>query len=272
MVETGPLRSVLRVTRTWNKSKFVQDLILYADSNELIVHNNFDWHEQHILLKAAFPLAATNKSATYEIPYGTIQRPTTRNNSFEKARFEVPALRWADEGDGTHGLSLLNNSKYGYDAVGNVLRLSLLRGATWPDPVADQGTQIFDYAIYPHMGTWQAANTMARGWEFNYKLHAIQVPSHEGALSSTHSFLGIDGTHVTLTALKKAEDSNALIARFFEWGGEPDKVTLTVPSGAKSATLVNLMEKPEGDPLTVTDGKITVPVAPYQIQTLRINY
>ena len=150
MVETGPLRSVLRVTRTWHKSKFVQDLILYADSNELVVHNNFDWHEQHILLKAAFPLAATNKSATYEIPYGTIQRPTTRDNSFEKARFEVPALRWADEGDGAHGLSLLNSSKYGYDAVGNVLRLSLLRGATWPDPVADQGTQIFDYAIYPH--------------------------------------------------------------------------------------------------------------------------
>jgi alpha-mannosidase len=272
MVETGPLRSVLRVTRTWNKSKFIQDLILYAGSNELIVHNDFDWHEQHILLKASFSLAATSKSATYEIPYGTIQRPTTRDNSFEKARFEVPALRWADEGDGTHGLSLLNSSKYGYDAVGNVLRLSLLRGATWPDPVADQGTQIFDYAIYPHTGTWQAANAMARGWEFNYKLHAMQVPSHEGTLPSSHSFLGIDATHVTLTALKKAEESNSLIARFFEWSGDADKVTLTIPTGAKSATLVNLMEKPEGGPLTVTDGKITVPIAPYQIQTVQINY
>ena len=272
MVETGPLRSVLRITRTWKKSKFVQDLILYADSNELVVHNNFDWHEQHILLKAAFPLAATNKSATYEIPYGAIQRPTTRDNSFEKARFEVPALRWADEGDGSHGFSLLNNSKYGYDAVGNVLRLSLLRGATWPDPVADQGTQVFDYAIYPHPGTWKAANTMARGWEFNYPLHAMQTTSHQGTLPPTHSFLSIDGTHVTLTALKKAEDSNALIARLFEWSGSPDKVTLTVPAGAKSATLVNLMEKPEGDPLVITDGKITVPIAAYQIQTVRINY
>jgi alpha-mannosidase len=272
MVETGPLRSVLRVTRTWRKSKFVQDMVLYADSDELILRNNFDWHEQHILLKAAFPLAATNKYATYEIPYGTIQRPTTRNNSFEKARFEVPALRWADESDGSHGLSLLNNSKYGYDAVGNVLRLSLLRGPTWPDPVADQGTQIFDYAIHPHAGTWQAANTMARGWEFNYKLHALQVPSHEGTLPPTHSFLSVDATHVTLTALKKAEDSNALIARFFEWRGDADKVTLTVPTGAKSATLVNLMEKPEGNSLTVTDGKISVPIKPYEIQTVRIDY
>jgi alpha-mannosidase len=272
MVETGPLRSVLRITRSWNKSKFTQDLILYAGSDELLVHNNFDWHEQHILLKAAFPLAATNKFATYEIPYGSIERPTTRNNSFEKARFEVPALRWADEGDGSHGLSLLNNSKYGYDAVGNLLRLSLLRGATWPDPNADQGTQIFDYAIYPHMGTWQAANTVARGWEFNYKLHAAQVPAHEGELPPSHSFLTVDGTHVVLTALKKAEDSDALIARFYEWAGESDQVTLTVPPGARSAILVNLMEKPEGNPLTVTHNKVTVPVTPYQIQTVRIDY
>ncbi len=272
MIETGPLRSVLRIARSWNKSKFVQDLILYAGSDELVVHNNIDWHEQHILLKAAFPLAATNKVATYEIPYGSIQRPTTRTNSFEKARFEVPALRWADEGDSAHGLTLLNNSKYGYDAVGNVLRLSLLRGATWPDPNADQGAQVFDYAVYPHGGTWQAANTVARGWEFNYKLHAMQVAAHEGELPPSHSFVRIDGTHVVLTALKKAEDSHALIARFYEWAGEPDKVTLSLPPGAKSATVVNLMEKPEGPPLTVTDNKVTVPVTAYQIQTVRIDY
>jgi alpha-mannosidase len=272
MIETGPLRSVLRITRTWDKSKFVQDLILYTGSDELIVHNNFDWHEKHILLKAAFPLASTNKFATYEIPYGSIQRPTTRNNSFEKARFEVPALRWADEGDATHGLSLINNSKYGYDAVGDLLRLSLLRAPTWPDPDADQGTQIFDYAIYPHMGTWQTAGTVARGREFNYVLHTMQVEAHEGELPPTHSFFGVDGTHVTLTALKKAEDSNALIARIYEWAGESDQVTLTPPPGVKSATLVNLMEKPEGDPLKVTDGKVTVPVTPYEIQTVRFDY
>jgi alpha-mannosidase len=272
MVENGPLRSVLRITRTWQKSTFVQDLILYAGANQLIVHNNFDWHEQHILLKAALPLAFTSNVATYEIPYGSIDRPTTRNNSVEKARFEVPTLRWADEGDGMHGVSLLNNSKYGYDAVGNLLRLSLLRAPTWPDPNADQGKQIFDYAIYPHMGTWKSANTVARGWEFNYTLRATQVDPHEGALPSTHSFVSLDGTHVVLTALKKAEDGKALIARFYEWAGEPDTVTLTVPHGATSATITNLMEKPEGAPLTVTDNKVSVPVKPYEIQTVRIDY
>ncbi|HSU18296.1 MAG TPA: glycoside hydrolase family 38 C-terminal domain-containing protein [Acidobacteriaceae bacterium] len=272
LVETGPLRSVLRITRTWQKSKFVQDLILYTGADQLTVHNDFDWHEHHVLLKAAFPLATTSKVATYEIPYGTIERPTTRNNSWEKARFEVPALRWADEGDDAHGFALLNSSKYGYDAVGNLLRLSLLRGPTWPDPEADQGRQVFDYAVYPHVGSWKAANTMARGWEFNYKLRAMQVEAHDGELAPTHSFVSVDGTHVVLTALKKAEDGHALIARFYEWAGEKDTVGISVPPGAKSATLVNLMEKPEGEPLKMADGKVHVPVQPYEIQTVRIDY
>ena len=130
LVEKGPLKAVIRVTRTWQSSKFVQDITLYNGVDRVDVVNDIDWHETHILLKAAFPLAASSSKATYEIPYGSIERPTTRNNSWEDAKFEVPALRWADLGDGQHGFSLINESKYGYDAKGNVLRLSLLRSPT----------------------------------------------------------------------------------------------------------------------------------------------
>ena len=134
LVEQGPLRAIIRVQRHWGHSTFTQDIMLYAGIDRVDVRNDFDWQETHVLLKAAFPLAASSAKATYEIPYGTIDRPTTRNNSVEKAKFEVPALRWADLGDGEHGFSLLNDSKYGYDAAGNVLRLSLLRSPTYPDP------------------------------------------------------------------------------------------------------------------------------------------
>ena len=127
----------------WQESKFVQDISLDAGADQAVVANDIDWHETHVLLKAAFPLAASSAKATYEIPYGTIERPTTRNNRWEKAKFEVPALRWADLGDGQHGFSLINDSKYGYDAVGNVLRLTLLRSPTWPDPDADRGQHHF---------------------------------------------------------------------------------------------------------------------------------
>ena len=139
LVEKGPLRGVIRVKRTWQSSTFVQDITLDAGSDEVDVVNDIDWHETHVLLKAAFPLAASSNMATYEIPYGTIERPTTRNNRWEQAKFEVPALRWADLGNGQHGFSLINESKYGYDGSGNVLRLSLLRSPVWPDPMRTVG-------------------------------------------------------------------------------------------------------------------------------------
>jgi alpha-mannosidase len=272
LTEHGPLRATIRVTRTWQSSKFVQDITLYTGADHAVVTNDFDWHERHILLKAAFPLAASGPFATYEIPYGTIERPTTRNNSVEKAKFEVPAMRWADLGDGQHGMSLINESKYGYDAAGNVLRLSLLRGATWPDPEADQGHHHFSYALYPHAGDWKQALSVRHGYNFNYRLKAMQVESHTGELPQQHSFAGIQNTNVVLTAMKRSEDGKGLVMRFYEAGGKGGDITLNVPSGATSATVVNLMEKPEGSPLSVTADKVTVPVTPYQIQTLRVDY
>ena len=142
---------------------------------------------RHVLLKAAFPLAASGPFATYEIPYGTIDRPTTRNNSWEKAQFEVPAMRWADlSGPGAdgkvHGLSILNQTKYGYDAVGNTLRLTLLRSPKWPDAEADMGHHHFHYALYPHAGTWKEALTVRHGYEYNYPLTAVVTTAHPGSL------------------------------------------------------------------------------------------
>jgi alpha-mannosidase len=272
LIEKGPMRSVIRVTRTWQSSKFVQDLQLYADTDTVDVINDIDWHEQHVLLKAAFPLAASGPMATYEIPYGSIERPTTRNNSWEKARFEVPAMRWADLGDSKHGFSLLNEAKYGYDAVDNTLRLTLLRSATWPDPDADQGHQRFSYALYPHAGVWKQALTERHGYEYNYELRAQQVAPHAGSLPLEHSYASVSPDNVVLTAVKKAEDDNGLIFRVFEWAGKQSDITFTVPAGATGATETNLMEKPTGSPLALSGDKVTAHVSPYEILSIRVDY
>ena len=273
LIESGPLRADIRVTRTWQSSKFVQDIILYSGLDEVNVVNDIDWHETHVLLKAAFDLASSGPMATYEIPYGTIQRPTTRNNSWEDAKFEVPAIRWADLGDGEHGFSLINESKYGYDAVSHTLRISLLRSPTDPDPNADRGHHHFSYALYPHAGNWKQALTVRRGYEYNYKLRAVQVDAHAGTLPLSHSFIALDNHNVVLTAVKKAEDRNALIIRFYEWAGDDGAVRIQIPNGATTARLANLMEQPEGTPLTIEDGDvIIVPTHPYQIVTVDVEY
>jgi alpha-mannosidase len=265
----------IRVTRHYQNSKFVQTISLKGDIVD--VDNDIDWHESHVLLKAAFPLAVTSNFATYEIPYGTIERPTTRNNSWEKAQFEVPALRWADLSgsapDGkVYGLSVLNQDKYGYDAAGNVLRLSLLRSPKWPDPDADMGHHHFHYAIYPHAGTWKDALTMRRGWEYNYPLQAVVTTAHPGSLPAEHSFASVGPDNVILTAVKKAEDSNALIFRAYEWAGKAATAEFHVPTGATAATVTNLMEKPEGSPLAIAGDTVQVPIHPYEILTIRVDY
>ena len=273
LVENGPLRAVIRVSRTWQSSHFVQDITLYRGADEVDVTNDIDWHETHVLLKASFPLAASSGMATYEIPYGTIQRPTTRNNSWEKAKFEVPALRWADLGDEQHGFSLINESKYGYNTVGNVMRLSLLRATVSPDPNADRGHHHFSYALYPHGGNWKTALTVRHGYEYNYKLMAQQVEAHSGSMPLEYSFAGLQPTNVVLTAMKKAENSNSLILRFYEWAGNTGSVTVHLPKGAISAQQTNLMEQPQGPALQVTNGdSVEVPVHPYEIVTVRADY
>jgi alpha-mannosidase len=268
LIENGPLRAVIRVKNHFQNSTFVRDITLYAGVPRVDVKMHADWHEKHILLKVAFPLSAHNEKATFEIPYGSVERPTTRRTPAEQAEFEVPAQRWADISDATHGFSLLNDCKYGYDAKGNVLRLSLLRSPEWPDPHADEGPHDFTYSLYPHGGTWREAQTIRRGYELNDKLISMQTQQHQGSLPAEHSFVQIGADNVVLTAFKKAEDDSSLILRFYEWEGRESDVTVQLPRDVQSAEETDLMERPIGN-LSMHAGEVTVPTKPYEIKTIK---
>ena len=271
LVEGGPLRAMIRVKKHFQNSTFVQDITMYAGVPRVDVKMQADWQEKHILLKVAFPLSAHSDKATFEIPYGSIDRPTTRNTAAEQAKFEVPAQRWADLSDTQHGFSLLNDSKYGYDVKGNVLRLSLLRSPQWPDPHADEGHHEFTYSLYPHGGSWRDAQTVRRGYELNYKLISLHPHKHEGKLPSEYSFLGVEPDNVVLTAIKKSEDDDSLVLRFYEWAGKEVDVKLHLPPGAQAASETDLMEKPIGD-LALSNDSVTVHTKPYEIKTVKIRF
>jgi alpha-mannosidase len=271
LVESGPVRAVIRVVKKFRNSRFVQDITLYSKIPRVDIRTEADWHEEHILIKAAFPVAAKSGFATFEIPYGNIPRPTTRNTPEEKAKFEVPALRWADLSDAAGGISLLNDSKYGHDAKGNVLRISLLRSPKWPDPQADMGHHEFTYSLYPHAGSWQEAGTVRRGYELNDPLLAVVAAAHAGSLPPVHSFVGLEPENATLTALKKAEDDDSLILRFYESAGKEAQVKLRLPPGATRAVEANLMEKEERA-LTLLAGEVIVPTRPYEIKTVKVFF
>ena len=271
LIDNGPLRAVLRVKNHFQDSTFVQDITMYAGVPRVDVKTQVEWHEKHILLKVAFPLSAHNDKATFSIPYGSIERPTTRNTPAEQAQFEVPAQSWADLSDATHGFSLLNDCKYGYDAKGNVLRLSLLRSPAWPDPHADEGHHEFTYSLYPHAGTWRDALTVRQAYDLNYELTAVQTERHQGPLPPHHSFLEIQPDNVVLTAVKKAEDDSALILRFYEWAGKEADVKVSLPAEAQAASETNLMEKVIG-PIPSQANAVTAHTGPYEIKTIRVQF
>jgi alpha-mannosidase len=277
VVESGPVRAVVRVTHKFQSSTFVQDISISAGVPRVDVDMQADWHEQHILLKVGFPVDVQTKVATYEIPYGTIQRPTTRDTPAEKAKFEVPALRWGDLSDESHGLSLLNASKYGYDAKGNVIRLSLLRAATYPgangECCTDQGFHEFRYALYPHKGDWETGGTMRQGYALNYPLIPLATGAHGGPLPARHSFAGIANDNAILTVVKKAEDDDALIFRFYEFAGRKSSVRLQLPDKATGAFETNLMEKQERAAKLEADGReVVIPTGPYEIKTVKVFF
>jgi alpha-mannosidase len=271
LVESGPLRAVIRVKNHFQNSTFVRDITLYAGVPRVDVKMQAEWHEKHILLKVAFPVSAHSDHATYEIPYGSVERPTTRNTPAEQAQFEVPAQRWADISDAKHGLSLLNDSKYGYDAKGNVLRLSLLRSPVYPDPHADEGHHEFTYSVYPHGGGWKEALTIRQGYELNYKLISFATENHAGSLPAQHSFVESKNENVIVSALKKAEDDGSLILRFYEWAGTTGDVSVRLPSAIASAAETDLMERPI-DSLKVNGDEVQVPTKPYEIQTVKVQF
>ncbi|NET54065.1 MAG: alpha-mannosidase, partial [Merismopedia sp. SIO2A8] len=156
-LERGYLRQRLRVVRQLGKSLFCQDYILCIDSPVLKIVTTATWRERQVLVKAAFPLNLNADYATYETAYGAISRSTRPQTSAEAAKWEVPALRWAELAEYDYGVSLINDCKYGYDATPSQLRLTLLRSPNWPDPDADQGIHQFTYGLYPHSGRWQGA-------------------------------------------------------------------------------------------------------------------
>ncbi len=265
-----PRRAELEVERRWGESSFRQTLVLERDARYLNVLNDVDWRERRKLLKVAFALNVEADSATYEIPYGTMGRTGRPRTQAERAKFEVPGQRWADVSGGGYGVSLLNDSKYGWDYRGNVLRLSLLRAPIWPDSLADRGRHRFRFAVYPHAGDWRAAGTRRLAAEYNVPLLAAYEPAHRGPLGREMSFASVQPAHVELAWLKRAEDSDARVLRLVEWHGRGTEAEVGLDCELARARRANLLEDP-GDEVAVDGKKLRVSLRPYEIATLLVE-
>lgn len=270
LAEAGPLRASVRVTRTFGKSRLTQNIVLRADSARIDFITEVDWQETQKFLKVAFPVEIRSPRATYEIQYGQIERPTHMNTSWDMARFEVCAQKWADLSEPGYGVALLNDCKYGYDIHDNILRLSLLRAPLSPDPLADRGQQVFTYALLPHAGDVRAGGVIAEAYALNVPLHLQTLPNQAGMLPASHSFFQVDRSGVVIEAVKRAEDGNDIIVRLYEADGARGNLNLTTSLPIDRAWQTDLLEKPKKS-LPIKAGTVKLALKPFQIVTVRLS-
>lgn len=268
VIETGPLRACLEIQRTILNSHIRQRIYLYHNSARLDFETHMDWQERHVLLKIAFPVDILTPKATYEIQWGNVERPTHRNTSWDWARFESCAHKWVDLSESDYGVSLLNDCKYGHDIHDNVLRLTLLKSPTFPDPTADLGEHEFTYSLFPHVGDWRGS-TSAAAYALNDPLIVASVASGTSRLAPARSLVRVSAPQVIIETVKRAEDGNGLIVRMYESERTHVRAQVSTVFPIGRAVRCNLLEEDAGE-LDVVDGQIGIELHPYEIVTLRL--
>jgi alpha-mannosidase len=268
LVEQGPIRVGLAVNRRYRKSKIRQTIYLYRDSKRIDFETWIDWAEQHTLLKAAFPVDVLSPTATFDVQWGNVQRATHSNTSWDWARFETCAYKWADLSEGNYGAAVLNDCKHGYDIHDNVIRLTLLKSATDPDRFADQGEHVMTYSLLPHTGDWRG-EVIPAAYDLNDPLIVRRVKGGAAGNAALGSLLSVSAPNVVIETVKRAEDGNGLIVRLYEDQRSRGRFTLKAGFALASASQSNLMEE-AGAALPVQNNQVQLDITPYQIITLRL--
>lgn len=274
LVEDGPLRKSLKVTRQQEGSTFVQYIRMNAVNDRVECVNEVDWQTYERMLKVNFPFVFSNDYDTYDISLGTIKRGIRSSNEYE-----VCGHQWADHSSkaNTYGVAILSDCKYGWDKPSEkALRLTLLRTPSCKNyshqANMDLGPNKFTYALLPHEGGWSEQTQMQAG-QFNQPLVAFVAPKHAGALGRRVAFASLSTDKVAIKCVKKAEDTDELIVRVYEWtGADQENVRLSFPASIVSAREVNGIEETiDNGQLSTDNGAIVFNIGHYQPKTFAIK-
>ena len=255
------IRSSYRLTP---KSTVTQDMLVFADSAEIRFDTVMAWQDDHRFLKTAFDTDLRQEFARHEVQFGHVKRPTTRNTSVEKAKFEVLNHKYTDLSESRYGAAILNDCKYAITAEGGSLRLSLHKGGTRPDFTGDHGLHRCCYAFLPHNCAFGAESVVQPAYCFN--IPAVSAPGSFAA----PALLTVDASNVIVEAIKPCEDSeNAFIARLYEAEGTYTPCKVNAFTNCKGMALTNMLE----ETLETLDGiQAELVFQPFEIKTVKVKY
>jgi alpha-mannosidase len=262
----GPLVGRVRVRRSIGPSTAVVTYTLRAGSPRLDVAIELDWQHREHLLSMVFPLDVHADTAACGIQFGHVRRPTHRSSSWDAAKFEVCAHRYVDVSEPGFGVAVLDDGRYGHGLFDGRVRVSLARGARYPDPDADRGPHTVTLALFPHGPGLDAVVAEAERF-----VHPVRVESGSSTAEAPTPIVTVDGTGVEIDAIKLADlGDRDLVVRLHESVGNRTHVTVRCDRRITAASRCNLLEEPESG-LEVSDGICALTINPFEIVTLRLT-
>ena len=269
VVEDG-VRKGIRILRPHMHSTITQTVWFYDGTTRIDFETVADWHDRHQMLKVAFPVDVNSDKATYEIQFGTVERPTHKNTSWDAAKFEVCAHKYADLSEGGYGVALMNDCKYGHDIHDGVIQLSLLRSPTDPNPEADQGESPFTYSLMPHNGPLAETDVPKEAYYLNLPMVALPATGERDVLPTAFSALSLDCENVICETVKKAERDGDTVIRLYECRNRRTKAMLQLGVPAKQVFVCDMMER-ELCELPVENGRVELNLSGFEILTLKVK-
>ncbi len=264
------VRLGITIVRPFMKSTIKQTIWFYENVCRIDFDTKVDWHNKHQMLKTAFPVDVNTNSATFDVQFGSVQRPTHKNTSWDAARFEVCAHKYADISEGGYGVSLMNDCKYGHDIHDGVMQLSLLRAPTYPYPDADQGESVCTYSIMPHNCSFSECDVIKQAYYLNYPMVAIPAKGEKDSLPVAFSAVTVNSENVICETVKQAEYGEDTIIRLYESANIRTDLEVTLGIPAKEVYICDMMEN-ETEKLEIKNGKVCLKVGGFEIVTLKVK-
>lgn len=231
----------VKIVRSYMNSEIEQTIMLYNGNRRIDFITKADWHENHTLLRAEFPTSIHANKATYEIQFGNLERANHQNTSWDSAKFEVCAQKWGDISEKGYGVSLLNDCKYGYNSISNMIGISLIKCGTYPNTEADQGLHEFTYSLYPHKDDFAEGKTIQEAYLLNRKLTALPTDGN-GSLPEKFSLISSSSENIVIETVKPAENGKGIIVRLYDAWDTKSTSTFNLGFDAKSVSLCDMME------------------------------
>ena len=253
-------------------SEIEQTIWFYEDMPKIDFETRINWVQQRQILKVSFPVDINSDKASYEIQFGTIERPTHFNTSWDQAKFEVCAHKYADLSEGDYGVSLLNDCKYGHDIHNKDMRLTILTSAWNPDNMGnynDQGEHVLTYSLLPHKGNLASCDTVKYAYDLNLPMTAVKA-NGQGQMPAEYSLVKADRDNVIIEAIKEAEYGDETVVRLYDCKNVRARTNVSFGFDITEAYIGNLSEK-KLKKLHIKDNTVSIDVKPFEIVTLIVK-